>query len=388
MARKRAATYTPSARWPFFLVEFLGLAIAFYMFGSKEFLFSSLPCPRSSPWLDCSESLNGPYSSIGPFDISVLGLVYFIVQLCLTAGIRDSMARWSKVLLAVGGVFFLAWLRSLEIIYIKKICPWCWGVMFVTITEIVMIWYLAAPPLPRMKWFTVTGLVTAAIILATGLVSLLELGLGFGKMMKSYHATSSSWTATEPAIEPEKPRPTPTPKPTATATPRPAATPKPTVAVTEATAVIATPTPTPVPTAALPVVPIATPAGLDPEPVIEQNEKTRILKQRGWHHAYNTDSVVRAIKAKPPVLLLAYSPTCLDCEKLITRVLTSPALDSLPVTKMAIQEEMLAGELDEMVKAIPTILLFDAEGVRTDILTGSDITPEALAAKIRAAAGQ
>src|SRR5690606_25351204 len=106
------------------------------------------------------------------FSVAAMGAVYFLCQLMLTLGLRERSAQLTKALFVLGGLVFVAWLRALEIIYIREICPWCWGVAFVTLIHAGLTYTLVAPPLPRLKAGGITGVVLGGFIVLIGLVSL------------------------------------------------------------------------------------------------------------------------------------------------------------------------------------------------------------------------
>src|SRR5690606_31732058 len=134
-----------------------------------------------------------------------------------------------------------------------------------------------------------------------------------------------------------------------------------------------TPTPTPTPTPAL---------TFDPEPQIEPSEEVSILRRRGWRHAGSGESVVKAVKIQPPVLMLAYDPQCSDCHRLIRNTLDRDVMNGLRVTRIAVQEHMLTGQVNAMVTEIPTLILFGDDGSILLKHVGSRITAEELAARI------
>jgi len=380
---------------PFLIIELIGVCLAFYLFAiSSGLIHKQLPCSRSK-YVACENIVKGQFSHIGPISIAAMGVVYFVIQIMLTAGLRDRTAQTIKIMAVLAGVIFVAWLRSLELIYIKKLCPWCWGIALITLIHAGITYYLASPPMPRLKPLALAGTIFGGFIVIIGLVSVMELGLGFGHMLQGSEDSGSDLaTGSGSAVEKGDSSPTlskakinlpaaiatpaATPKPKPKETPAPA--PERQAPPTPSAAAGATPTPSPSPTPAAK----ATPTALDPEPDLPVTEETKILKKRGWRHAASGESVVKAVKLRPPVLMLAYDPQCGDCYALITKVLDNDAMNPLPVTRIAIQESMLSGQIDKMIKEMPTLILFGPDGTRLMDHVGSRITPEELAKEIRA----
>lgn len=385
----------------FLVFELLGLGLSIFLFLVSAGYYN-LPCPRDSIFA-CTGVVRGDFGHIGPFSVAAMGAVYFISHLMLTAGLRERMAQLVKGLFVFGGVVFIAWLRGLELIYIREICPWCWGVALVTLIHAGITYTILAPPLPKLRAGGIAAVVFGGFIVLIGLVSVLELSLGLGKKLQNQQAAlkkesaSSGLESNVPIAAPDtgkrnnEKKPSAEKTPTvakATPTPRATSTPPPTPVV-EVSAAAPTPTPTPAPTPAL--TPAATPdaaLSMDPEPAVEDSEDVRILKKRGWRHAGSGASVVKAVKVAPPVLMLAYDPHCTDCHRLITQTLDRDALNGLHVTRIAIQESMLSGQINEYVKALPTVILFGEDGSVLMTHVGSRISDKEFVAKVNAALGQ
>lgn len=385
MPPKKTTSSLPVSKTPYLVIELIGLCLSFFLFGISVKLFGDMeiPCTRNK-WFGCESILQGYFSHFGPFSIAVMGVIYYVCHLMLSVGLKDRFAQISKVLLVFGGLIFIAWLRSLELIYIKKICPWCWGVALITLIHAGITYRLLIPPFPRLKLPGLIGSILGGFIVIVGLTSILELGLGIGKIMMNQERKDLASTGGKPIqierggekISVKAPIPIKTPvKETPKATPK---TPVPAASSELPTPEVkATPKVTPTPTPAT--------ATFDPEPKLNQTAETRILKERGWRHAPSGESVIRAIKvSRPkPVLMLAYDPMCSDCHNLITKVLSNPLLDSLPVTKIAIQESMLSGQINEWVTEIPTMYLIGADGSSLLKIVGSRISAEQLNQEIR-----
>lgn len=393
-----SGTATVITKTPFLIIEIIGFFLSFYLFAISVKLFGDIgiPCTRSK-WIGCESILQGFFSHIGPFSIAAMGIIYYICHLMLTTGLKDRFAQIAKVALVIGGIVFIAWLRSLELIYIKKICPWCWGVALLTLIHAGISYRLIVPPLPKLRLLALIGAVLVTFIITIGLTSILELGLGIGtKMMnqerkgtaqydpesfKSEKDTSDSVKGKSASIAIKTPKPK-------VATPKPEA---PTNKNDRPQNTASTPLPTPdatpavTPAVAAPSTATSKPVAFDPEPKVNSTEETRILKERGWRHAGSGPSIINAIKASrpKPVLVLAYDPMCNDCHNLITKILSNPSLDSLPVTKVAIQESMLSGQINERVTEMPTMFLFGPDGSQLLKIVGSKFTSEQLADQIK-----
>ncbi len=397
----------------FVIFELIGLGLSVFLFLVSAG-YINLPCPRNSIFA-CTGVVRGTFGHFGPFSVAAMGAVYFVSHLMLTVGLRERSAQIFKGLLVFGGVIFIAWLRGLEIIYIREICPWCWGVALVTLIHAGITYTIIAPPLPKLRAGGITAVVFGGFIVAIGLVSLVELTFGFGKKLQNQEITSStgkessgresnvpiaapesddsdsekkavsSKTATPPkTVTP--PKATPTPRPKVTPTPGPT----PLVEVAPAPPA-ATPTPTPTPAATPAPTPTPEPeasVAMDPEPKVDDSEDVRILKKRGWRHAGSGASVVKAVKAAPPVLMLAYDPHCSDCHRLITQTLDRDSMNGLHVTRIAIQESMLTGQLNTLVKALPTMILFGEDGSILMTQVGSRLSDKELVTKINTALGR
>ena len=215
---------------PFLIIELIGVCLAFYLFAiSSGLIHKQLPCSRSK-YVACENIVKGQFSHIGPISIAAMGVVYFVIQIMLTAGLRDRTAQTIKIMAVLAGVIFVAWLRSLELIYIKKLCPWCWGIALITLIHAGITYYLASPPMPRLKPLALAGTIFGGFIVIIGLVSVMELGLGFGHMLQGSEDSGSDLaTGSGSAVEKGDSSPTLSKAkinlPAAIATP--AATPKP-----------------------------------------------------------------------------------------------------------------------------------------------------------------
>lgn len=381
----------------FFILEIAGLGLSLYLFLVASGTLPSPPCTRNSIFA-CTSIIRGDFSHFGPFGVAAMGVIYYLCHLMLTVGLREKSAQVLKAVLVAGGLTFVAWLRVVELIYEHKICPWCWGVMLVSLIHAGFTYGLVVPPLPKLRPLGVGALVAGGFLVLVGLVSLVELTARIGQKFQGQKpaVVHTDDDSSVPVASPEaKATPRPTPKPTPKAVAKPTATPMPTprnasgATATDAPPVPAVPTASPTPLISVQPTPVATATPvsetLDPEPEIGDSEEVRVLRSRGWRHAGSGKSVVRAVKAKPPVLLLAYDPHCSDCHRLITTVLNKDSMNGLRVTRICIQESMLSDQLNEMVKALPTMILFGEDGTVLWELVGSKITDAELVSQVNAA---
>lgn len=380
-------------------VEAIGLAIAVYLtlISLRLIYDGEVPCPRSRLFA-CESVVRGMFSSIGPFSIAVLGSVYFAVQLCLTGLL--SRGRWAavlKVLAVLSGLLFVAWLRSLELVYLKKICPWCWGVALTVLAQTVLVWPLAVPVFPALK---LPGRVAASLTLLfafLGLTSSVEL---LFKPSSGGTTRFFGWTPKETAAAPSEeekeegdaeakekpdgadrkvpaslekvsgdkpPKPEKTPRTVAqstqapkTETAEPLARPRDTMPTPPPGDSFYSYTPTPAPPAPAPA---PTPAADEPEPPIDLPDvpELQIMVQRGWRMVATTERVEELIRTRGPVLLMVYDPFCEECHATM-RGMNTDEVQNLPVTRVAIDQSSLIGTISSYATHVPTLLLFSRDG--------------------------
>lgn len=331
MARKQ----TGSAKVWLLLVETIGLALSFYLILVSLGLIhgGEAPCPRGGIFA-CHSALTGRYSKIGPIPISLLGVAYFSFQILLTVVLQKrGWTIWLKGLSVLASLFFVAYLRAIELLWMKAICVWCWAVAFAALAQALAVIPHLTPPLPRLGIPARVGGLLALFVL------LFAVSMGVAMMLPEHQRVNR----TTPSRQTATPTPKPTPQPTAT--PRPQG--------NQAAAV--TPTPTPVPT--------ATP---DPDaafdfPEEEMTAEQLILKAHGWRVVTAATPIERAIPRKP-VVMLAFSSDCRECQAFIHGALSTNVLEGLDVGLYAIDETMLRGKLSEMVSNVPTTVLLDRQG--------------------------
>lgn len=329
MARKQ----TGSAKVWLLLVETIGLALSFYLILVSLGLIhgGEAPCPRGGIFA-CHSALTGRYSKIGPIPISLLGVAYFSFQILLTVVLQKrGWTVWLKGLSVLASLFFVAYLRAIELLWMKAICVWCWAVAVAALAQALAVIPHLTPPLPRLGIPARVGGLLALFVL------LFAVSMGVAMMLPEHQRVNR----TSPSRQTATPKPTPQP----TATPR--------TQGNQAAAV--TPTPTPVPT--------ATP---DPDaafdfPEEEMTAEQLILKAHGWRVVTAATPIERAIPRKP-VVMLAFSSDCRECQAFIHGALSTNALEGLDVGLYAIDETMLRGKLSEMVSNVPTTVLLDRQG--------------------------
>jgi uncharacterized membrane protein len=328
-------------RLPVGFVELVGLGIAiFLMLISMGVLYAGeIPCPRGRLFA-CHSVLRGKFSHLGPFPIAHMGVLYFVVQLGLTwlMGSRMRGIGFLKAMMTLGGLGFIGYLRSIEILWLRAMCPWCLAVALAVIVEAVLLYSIFAPPLPKLGWF---GRVVIVFLFFFASVGITCAAGAFIRIPKTLPPRPASTPAALPT-----PRPASTPqvqngaRPTQTSAPR--RTPEPTRAP-----VRATPTPQPEDTGLLEYP--DSPEGL-------------VFRDRQWKLVADTEALMRTIDAEAPVLMLAYDPYCPVCEQVITESLADARMDLLPVTKVAIDQRELVGELSPHVVNVPTLLVVGPGG--------------------------
>ena len=355
-------------RWanlPLVLVELAGFGVAFYLFLiSVRVLFpDNVPCPRGSLFA-CHSLLRGKFSHLGPFSIAALGMLYFVIQLGLTALVRPGgRLLQAKGICVLGGLAFVGYLRSIEIVWLHKICPWCYGAALATILEAFFLFPLLVPPLPRLRPWPRLGVMFGVF------AGLIVLGVpvayfaGSAESALALHVFATPKTgddsgdetdptpATQPT-EPVQPRAKPTPKPEPAPRPTPSPEPRP-------PAPASLPQPKAGPTQA------ASPVQEKPLDLQESkldNEETKLLRSKGWRIVANTQAVQKAVGERPPVLLMVFDPFCEECEFVIKNQVTQPIVAAAGVTRLGIEQAELTGPMSAQVKAVPTFLLIDAEG--------------------------
>jgi uncharacterized membrane protein len=362
MARK-------AGRWshgPLVAIELLGFAMAFYLFliSARVIYPESVPCPRGAIFA-CHSILRGAYSKFGPFSIAALGVIYFVIHLALTALIRPK----GKLLLAkfagaMAGLAFVAYLRSIELLWLHKICPWCYGVALMTLAQVFVMLPMVTPPLPKLRIAQRVGAVTGlfALLILAGM----GLGAALGKPERALaHNLFSGITNPVAPPVPARPEPRdPSPEPEPSPPPAPTPPPGPPPARAELRQQPAARTPAAGHRAETGSGDLPRPPA-DPVVIRESeldNDETRLLRRLGWRIPGDMESVNQAIAKRAPVLLVAFDPYCEECAHLIMHQLPDPAVNALPVTRLAMEQAAMQGPLSAQVTHVPTILLIDKSG--------------------------
>jgi len=319
-------------------VEVLGLGLSFYLLliSLKIVYPGEVPCPRGKIF-HCSTVLRGPWSKVGPIPISLLGVLYYLAHLFLSAT-WEKRRVWItrlKIVFVLGGLGYIAWLRAIEFVWLKGLCPWCWAVALSTLVQAFLVYPLASPPLPRGTFWTRVGYVVG------GWLILVVLSVGIGAILytrEQIRAREELGVRKQPS--PGEKKSATLPKPTAAPikeTVRPAST--------------ATPTPS---HKTLP----PTNDGSVEEGVAITNE-VKLLVKHGWTVVASTESVNRYIKEEAPVLLLVFDPWCEECQAFIRGGLETDVIRRQPVKLVAIEQSSLDGPLSSEVQNVPTLFLID-----------------------------
>ncbi|MBX7245062.1 MAG: hypothetical protein K1X53_06165 [Candidatus Sumerlaeaceae bacterium] len=347
------------ARWGqtcLVFIEFVGFSLAFYLFLiSARILFpENVPCPRSGLFA-CNDIVRGRFSHIGPFPISALGLLYFVGHLALTGllTLKGDIVRLLKMAGVISGLAFIAYLRALELVYLHKICPWCYGVAFMVLVQAVVMYPLSVPPLPKMKTLgiIISVLSTFVLFILAGSVVAYAFGSAQAALgIASTISTPASFSGDKP-VEDMKPEETPKP----TAPPKASATDVTTLPAPIKPDAKATKTPEPTAEAGTADLKDFAESSLD-------TDETKVLRSHGWRIAGSHDAAIYAIKQKPPVLLLAFDPLCEECAHLILKQLPNSNLSSLQVTLVAIEQSLVEGQLSAQIPNVPALLLVGADG--------------------------
>ena len=108
-----------------------GLAISIYLTVAHYTAAVTLACPQTAT-VNCEKVTSSAQSVFLGIPVAVLGLAFFTAMLALCSpwawnSIRPAL-RWIRVLAAVAGVAFVAWLVYAELFVIDAICLWCTSV--------------------------------------------------------------------------------------------------------------------------------------------------------------------------------------------------------------------------------------------------------------------
>jgi uncharacterized membrane protein len=140
VSRPNAAAAAPRApRWGVpgsLLTATAGLGVSIYLTVAHYTATVTLACPQTAT-VNCEKVTTSPQSQFLGMPVAVLGVAYFAVMLalCSPPAWRHPAAavRWVRVLGALCGVGFVAWLVYAELFVIDAICLWCTSVHALTL---------------------------------------------------------------------------------------------------------------------------------------------------------------------------------------------------------------------------------------------------------------
>ncbi|MBS2964001.1 vitamin K epoxide reductase family protein [Actinocrinis puniceicyclus] len=139
--REAVAASRPGApRWALIaapLTAAAGLAVSIYLTVAHYTTTVTLACPQSAT-VNCEKVTTSAQSQFLGMPVAVLGTGYFAVMLLLCLpwtwrADRPVVLRHVRVLAALGGVGFVAWLVYAELFVINAICLWCTTVHALTL---------------------------------------------------------------------------------------------------------------------------------------------------------------------------------------------------------------------------------------------------------------
>jgi uncharacterized membrane protein len=111
-----------------------GLGVSIYLTVAHYTTAVTLACPQTAT-VNCEKVTTSAQSSFLGAPVAVLGAVYFaaMLALCIPQAWRHPATRWIRVLGALGGIGFVAWLVYAELFVINAICLWCTSVHVLTL---------------------------------------------------------------------------------------------------------------------------------------------------------------------------------------------------------------------------------------------------------------
>ncbi|MBM7652791.1 vitamin K epoxide reductase family protein [Neobacillus cucumis] len=119
-------------------VSGIGWAVSFYIYFAHQ--LGKFVCPVG----DCQTVNRSQYAQIGPVPVSVLGIVFYLMVLCLLLKVTFISEKIGQqilgILLAIG-IIFSSYLTYAEIFWIHAICFWCM-VSFVCVIVLTIIYWL------------------------------------------------------------------------------------------------------------------------------------------------------------------------------------------------------------------------------------------------------
>jgi uncharacterized membrane protein len=111
-----------------FILSVVGLGIASYLTYAHFVSGTSLACPQNATF-NCEKVTTSPESYVLGIPVALLGLAYFVVEVIINYPAvwkaRSSYVAYFRVLMSVGGMGFVIYLISQELLVIKAVCLWC-----------------------------------------------------------------------------------------------------------------------------------------------------------------------------------------------------------------------------------------------------------------------
>jgi uncharacterized membrane protein len=138
--RSEAPQAPATPRWALIaapLTAAAGLAVSIYLTIAHYTTTVTLACPQSAT-INCEKVTTSAQSQFLGMPVAVLGAAFYLIMvlLCLPAAWRRDrrgVLRHIRLLAALGGVGFVAWLVYAELFVIDAICLWCTSVHVLTL---------------------------------------------------------------------------------------------------------------------------------------------------------------------------------------------------------------------------------------------------------------
>ncbi|MBW4078967.1 MAG: vitamin K epoxide reductase family protein [Acidobacteria bacterium] len=136
---------SPVARWAVvttFLLSLIGLGLSIYLtighFRGAQFLACS-----DSGVVNCAVVTTSAQSYFLGIPVAVLGLINFVVMVILNSPwawrAKNYWVHVARFVLVLGGMAFVLWLVSAELLIINHICLYCTGVHIVTFALFIVL---------------------------------------------------------------------------------------------------------------------------------------------------------------------------------------------------------------------------------------------------------
>jgi len=130
------------ARVTTLVLSVLGLAVSSYLtiehFGHSNLLI----CPRNQ-WLNCESVTTSSQSYFLGIPVAVLGLLNFVAMTALNSpwawAAKQYWIHLARFVLAVGGMVFVLWLVTAELVFINHICLYCTAVHVITFVLLIVL---------------------------------------------------------------------------------------------------------------------------------------------------------------------------------------------------------------------------------------------------------